>query len=94
MRKFAEIVMLELRSLVRSRTLAMLVVATVAWMFGLPHVLKGDGTAEGARELYLRFSLGGVFVLTVIALLSSGSTGNGRPPGPQECAERPPSWPS
>ena len=73
MRKFAEIVMLELRSLVRSRTLAMLVVATVAWMFGLPHVLKGDGTAEGARELYLRFSLGGVFVLTVIALLSSAT---------------------
>ena len=73
MRKFAEIVMLELRSLVRSRTLAMLVVATVAWMFGLPHVLKGDGTAEGARELYLRFSLGGVFVLTVVALLSSAT---------------------
>ena len=52
MRKFVEIVLLELRSLVRSRTLAMLVVATVAWMLGLPHVLKGDGTAEGARELY------------------------------------------
>ena len=73
MRKFAEIVLLELRSLVRSRTLAMLVVATVAWMLVLPHVLKGDGTAEGARELYLRFSLGGVFVLTVVAMLSSAT---------------------
>ena len=73
MRKFVEIVLLELRSLVRSRTLAMLVVASVAWMLVLPHVLKGDGTAEGARELYLRFSLGGVFVLTVIALLSSAT---------------------
>lgn len=73
MRKFVEIVLLELRSLVRSRTLAMLVVASVTWMFVLPHFLKGDGTAEGARELYLRFSLGGVFVLTVIALLSSAT---------------------
>lgn len=73
MRKFVEIVLLELRSLVRSRTLAMLVVASVAWMLVLPHVLKGDGTAEGARELYLRFSLGGVFVLTVVALLSSAT---------------------
>lgn len=73
MRKFVEIVLLELRSLVRSRTLAMLVVASVAWMLVLPHFLKGDGTAEGARELYLRFSLGGVFVLTVIALLSSAT---------------------
>ena len=73
MRKFAEIVLLELRSLVRSRTLAMLVVAAAAWMLCLPHVLKGDGTAEGARELYLRFSMGGVFVLTVIALLASAT---------------------
>lgn len=71
--KFFEIVKLELLALVRSRTVAMLVVAAVAWMVGFPHFVKGDGTAEGVRELTIHFSLGGVFALLVVSLLASAT---------------------
>ena len=73
MTKFHEVFLLELRSLVRSKTVAMLVVAAVAWMLAFPHVVRGDGTAEGLRELTIRFSLGGVFALLVVALLASAT---------------------
>ena len=70
---FLRIFWLEFTGFVRSKTLALLLAASVLWMFGLPYVLKGDGTAEGARELYVHFSLGGVFTLLVIALLASAT---------------------
>ena len=73
MRGLFEIFALELKALVRSKTLAMLTVSAVTWMLALPRFLKGDGTADGARELYIRFSLGGVFLLLVIALLASAT---------------------
>ena len=73
MTKFHEVFLLELRSLVRSKTVAMLVAAAVAWMLAFPHVVRGDGTAEGLRELTIRFSLGGVFALLVVALLASAT---------------------
>ena len=73
MRKFLEILGLELKSLVRSRTVAMLVVATAAWMVAFPHVAKGDGTPAGMREIVIHFSLGGVFALLVVALLASAT---------------------
>ena len=73
MRKFLEIFTLELRALVRSRSVAMLVVASVAWMIAFPHVAKGDGTPAGLRELVVHFSLGGVFALLVVALLASAT---------------------
>lgn len=71
MRAFLEIVGLEIRSLVRSRTAALLLAACVGWMFALPHIVVGDGTAEGLRELSVRYSLGGAFVLTLVSLLAS-----------------------
>ena len=64
---------LELKALVRSRTLAMLLVASVAWMVAFPYLAKGDGTPEGLRELTVHFSLGGVFALLVVALLASAA---------------------
>lgn len=70
---FWRIFSLELLSLVRSRTLAMLTVASVAWMVAFPCLVKGDGTVEGAREMYIHFSLGGVFALLVVALLASAT---------------------
>ena len=70
---FWRIFWLEFTGFVRSKALALLVAASVAWMLGLPFVMKGDGTADGARELYVHFSLGGVFTLLVVALLASAT---------------------
>ena len=70
---FWRIFWLEFTGFVRSKSLALLVAASVLWMFGLPLVLRGDGTADGARELYVHFSLGGVFTLLVVALLASAT---------------------
>ena len=70
---FWRIFWLEFTGFVRSKALALLVAASVLWMVGLPFVLKGDGTADGARELYVHFSLGGVFTLLVVALLASAT---------------------
>ena len=51
---FAKIFCLELASLVRSKTLAMLAVACVAWMYAMPYLVRNDGTADGAREMLVR----------------------------------------
>ena len=73
MTSFWRIFWLEFTGFVRSKALALLVAASVLWMLVLPSVMKGDGTADGARELYVHFSLGGVFALLVIALLASAT---------------------
>lgn len=73
MKKFLSVFSLEMKSIVRGGTFAALLVLSVLWMLLLPLLIKGDGTAEGARELYVRFSLGGVFVLLAISLLSSAT---------------------
>ena len=73
MKKFFSIVSLEMRALVRSGTFAVLLAVSVLWMFVLPFIIKSDGTAQGIRELYVRFSLGGVFVLLSVALLASAT---------------------
>ena len=70
---FWRIFWLEFTGFVRSKALALLIAASVLWMFALPFVMKGDGTAEGGRELYVHYSLGGVFTLLVIALLASAT---------------------
>jgi len=73
MTSFWRIFWLELTAFVRSKALAWLVVASVAWMLVFPYLVRGDGTAEGARELYIHFSLGGVFALLVVSLLGSAT---------------------
>ena len=73
MRGFLEVFRLEIAALVRSKTVAMLTVASLAWMFAMPFVVTGDGTVEGERELFVHYSLGGVFVLLVVSLVSSAT---------------------
>ena len=73
MRGFAKVFCLEIASLVRSKTLVMLVVASVAWMFAMPYLVRGDGTADGSREMLVRYSLGGAFALLLVALLASAT---------------------
>ena len=70
---FAKIFCLELASLVRSKTLAMLAVACVAWMYAMPYLVRSDGTADGAREMLVRYSLGGAFAILLVSLLASAT---------------------
>ena len=64
---------LEIAAAVRSKTLAMLMVASVAWMLAAPFFLQSDGTVDGARELYVHYAPGGVFALLVVSLLASAT---------------------
>ena len=73
MRGFVEIFKLEATSLVRSKTFAMLLAASAAWIAVVAFTATGDGTVDGAREVFVRYSLGGVFSLLVVALLSSAT---------------------
>ena len=73
MRAFLEIIRLELTALVRSKAVAFLLVASVAWVLAFPSLVRGDGTPAGAREIDIHFSLGGVFCLLVVALLASAT---------------------
>ena len=61
MRGFLAIFAVELKSLVRSKSLLAGFAATVLWMWFLPEILTSDGTSDGARELYVKYSLGAVF---------------------------------
>ena len=70
---FWRIFSLEVTAFWRSKALALLLVAAAVWMFAFKYFVRGDGTAEGARELYIHYSLGGVFALTVIALIASAT---------------------
>ena len=73
MRGFLEVFRLEIAALVRSKTVAMLSIASLAWMFAMPFVVTGDGTVEGERELFIHYSLGGVFALLLVALVASAT---------------------
>lgn len=70
MNGFLAIFVLMLRSLLRSKAALMLLLASETWMVALPFVLRSDGTAEGARELYLRYSLGGSFLIVLVVTLA------------------------
>lgn len=73
MKKFFSIVSLEVKAIVRSGMFATLSAVSVLWMLVMPYLLRADGTEQGARELYVRFSLGGVFVLLAIVLIASAT---------------------
>ena len=73
MNSFWRIFSLEFTAAVRSRTLLLLLVASLAWMLAAPFVFVGDGTAEGARSLVVHYSLGGVAALLAVALLASAT---------------------
>lgn len=73
MRAFWRLFQLEWRALVRSRALPLLTLAAVAWMLALPSVVRSDGTLEGARYLYVRYALGGVFALVLVSLAAAAA---------------------
>ena len=73
MTSFWRIFSLEWKTLLRSRTLLLLVLASFAWIAALPFVLKNDGTADGSAELFVRYALGGVLALTVVALVAAAT---------------------
>lgn len=63
----------ECRAVLRSKTLVMLLIASVAWMFAAPRLFTGDGTVSGLREMSLHYSLGGVAALLAVTLLISAT---------------------
>ena len=73
MNSFWRIFSLEFTAAVRSKSLALLLVAAVAWMFAAPFLFVGDGTVEGSRALALHYSLGGVAAVLAVALLASAT---------------------
>lgn len=73
MNSFWRIFSLELKAFVRSKALALLVIAAVGWMLLAPFVFRGDGTAEGARTLVIHYSLGGVAALLAVALTATAT---------------------
>ena len=68
MKAFREIFTLQFVSLLRSKALGLLLAASAAWMFLMPRIVAGDGTADGAHQVYVRYSLGGVFALLAVCL--------------------------
>ena len=64
---------LEVVALVRSWTALMLLVASLGWMFAANFVLVTDATEEGKREMLVRYGLGGVFVLLIVAVLAAAT---------------------
>ncbi len=73
MKAFLEIVRLEWRALVRSRSFALLTLASLAWMLILPRIVQDDGTAGGAFEIRVRYALGVVFALVVVSLAAAAA---------------------
>ncbi len=73
MKAIFEIIRLEFLAAVRSRTVLLLSVASVLWMFALPYLIASDGTAEGAHRIYVRYSLGAVFALLSVSLAAAAA---------------------
>lgn len=64
---------LELTALVRTWTAPLLVAASLAWFFAADRLIVTDSTAEGHREMVIRYGLGGVFAILVISLLAAAT---------------------
>lgn len=73
MSSFLRIFLLEIVSSVRSWSFQLLAAVSVLWMAVSPYLIKGDGTLEGARELYIRYGVGGVYALLLISLVSTAT---------------------
>ncbi|MBO7482742.1 MAG: hypothetical protein J6U17_02495 [Kiritimatiellae bacterium] len=73
MRAFFSVVALQLKAAARSKAIALLFVASLAWMFAVPGLVSGDGTADGAHQVFVRYSLWGVFVLVLVSLAAAGA---------------------
>ena len=54
--------------------IGLLLSASLAWMFAVPHLVSGDGTASGAHQVFVRYSLWGVLVLVIASLAAAGAS--------------------
>ena len=61
---------LDVTALVRSWTTLILLAASLGWMFAANFLLVTDATEDGAREMFVRYGLGGAFALLVVAVLA------------------------
>lgn len=61
---------LEATALVRSWTTLILIAASLGWMSAAKFLVVTDATEDGAREMFVRYGLGGVFALLVVAVLA------------------------
>lgn len=73
MSSFWRIFWLEFLGLVRTKTLGLLTFGSIVWMVVAPFVLVGDGTEAGARQMCIRYALGGVVTLLSVSLLASAT---------------------
>ncbi len=73
MRAFLQIVRLELLAALRSKAVAILALGSVAWMFALPRIAAGDGTADGLYQLQVRYSIGVVFAVVLVSLSAAAA---------------------
>lgn len=67
------IFLLELKSLIRSRTLHVLTLVVIGWMLAVPHFVRGDGTEQGKREVVSYYSLAGALAITAVAVASAAA---------------------
>lgn len=74
MRAFLSAVSLQLKAAARSKAVLILFAASVAWMFAVPHLVSSDGTVDGAHQMFVRYSLWGVFVLLLVSLGAAGAS--------------------
>lgn len=64
---------LEVLGLLRGKTFALLMLAVNAWVLLAPQLVRGDGTAEGAEELMLKYALGGAAAILSLTMLITGA---------------------
>ena len=73
MRAFFAALKVECASLLRSKAAAMLWIACAAWALALPRLVRGDGTAESAFALDMRYTLGTAFALALVAMSAAAA---------------------
>ena len=67
--KFFQCFVLQMRALWRTRVLPCTVLASAAVVLLAPGLARGDGTADGERQVLVQLALGGVFALVAIVSL-------------------------
>ena len=73
MRSLFSVLSLELKALVRSFSVPLLLVAVAAWVLAVPSIVTDDGTPEGAWRLHLMWSISGSFALILITWASAAA---------------------
>ncbi|MBO5643148.1 MAG: hypothetical protein J6S51_03995 [Kiritimatiellae bacterium] len=64
---------LELKSLIRSKTLLLMILAVTLWMIAVPFFIRTDGTEEGARYVVSYYSLAGAIAIVAISVAAAAA---------------------